>query len=244
MDEPIPDQPLLWSEENSRQFTDYADYFVPERQAQFEIIAQLLPQSSLPIHVLELCCGDGSLAQTILKKYPNATLTGLDGSNAMLWKARQRLAPFGSRFNGSLFKLVNPDWRGEQGAYQAIVSSLAIHHLNGEEKSFLYRDCYKMLSQAGTLIIADLIEPASDSGRQLAAKLWDQSVMEQSLKKLGDISAFRTFQETHWNTHIYPDAMDMPSTLLEHFTWLKQAGFRQVDLYWMKAGHAIYGGVK
>jgi tRNA (cmo5U34)-methyltransferase len=38
--------------------------------------------------------------------------------------------------------------------------------------------------------------------------------------------------------------MDQPSGLYEQLRWLEDAGFSAVDVYWLKAGHAIYGGRK
>ena len=40
------------------------------------------------------------------------------------------------------------------------------------------------------------------------------------------------------------DPIDKPSTLLEQLRWLEAAGFAAVDVFWMEAGHAIFGGVK
>jgi tRNA (cmo5U34)-methyltransferase len=36
--------------------------------------------------------------------------------------------------------------------------------------------------------------------------------------------------------------MDQPSGLYEQLCWLEEAGFSAVDVVWLKAGHAIYGG--
>jgi hypothetical protein len=41
-----------------------------------------------------------------------------------------------------------------------------------------------------------------------------------------------------------PDDIDKPSRLLDQLKWLEQAGFADVDVYWMLAGHAIFGGRK
>jgi tRNA (cmo5U34)-methyltransferase len=38
--------------------------------------------------------------------------------------------------------------------------------------------------------------------------------------------------------------MDMPSTVSEHIEWLTEAGFAGVDVFWLRAGHAVYGGYK
>ena len=52
-------------------------------------------------------------------------------------------------------------------------------------------------------------------------------------------------QELRWNLYRYPDPdFDMPSTVPEHLAWLEEAGFERADLFWLKAGHAVYGGYK
>lgn len=40
----------------------------------------------------------------------------------------------------------------------------------------------------------------------------------------------------------YP--MDKPSPLFDQLQWLAAAGFQQVDTYWSKADHALFGGIK
>jgi tRNA (cmo5U34)-methyltransferase len=44
----------------------------------------------------------------------------------------------------------------------------------------------------------------------------------------------------------YPDVdgIDKPSHLLDQLKWLEQAGFAEVDVFWMQAGHALFGGRK
>ena len=51
-----------WSEDSSQYFIDYAAYCVPDRAAQLETICQLIPAQPVPLHVVELCCGEGLLA--------------------------------------------------------------------------------------------------------------------------------------------------------------------------------------
>jgi tRNA (cmo5U34)-methyltransferase len=47
-----------------------------------------------------------------------------------------------------------------------------------------------------------------------------------------------------WNlfTDPEPDPYDKPSPLLKQTQWLEKAGFVDVDVFWMLAGHAIFGG--
>lgn len=234
-----------WTEENSRFFIDYARYFVPDRESQIRTLCSLIPDPGQPFLVLELACGAGLLAGAILERYPNATLRGMDGSHGMLLTARQHLAPFGDRFLPGKFDLAAKDWRDPTPTYQAIISSLAIHHLDDAEKAELFRDLYAMLQPGGALLIADIIRPAGQKGMAYAAKAYDDTVRRQSLEIDGHPQAFERFERERWNIFRYPDdPIDKPSTLYNQLKWLEQAGFQQVDVFWMRAGHAIFGGVK
>jgi tRNA (cmo5U34)-methyltransferase len=233
-----------WSEENSQYFIDYAAYFVPDRAAQLDTIGQLIPAQPEPFHVVELCCGEGLLARAILERFPAAYLHGYDGSRTMLEKARTALQSCGERFTLHTFDLVATAWRSFPWPVQAVVSSLAIHHLDGDQKRALYRDLYRALGPGGALIIADLIQPAHPAGVQVAAWAWDEAVRQTALARAGSLAVFDVFQRDHWNIYQYPDPVDKPSGLYEQLRWLEEAGFSAVDVYWLKAGHAIYGGWK
>lgn len=192
--EPTPS----WSEENSQTFLDYGRYFVPEREHQLAIIATLIPPRDEPFTVVELCCGEGLLAETILKQRPTSTILGYDGSPAMLEKARQRLAAFGERFQTRHFDLTAPTWRQFEQPVHAVVSSLAIHHLDGAEKQALFVDIYNLLAPGGVFVIADVILPTHKQGWQVAAAAWDRAVMARAQALDGHLAAFEAFRDTEW----------------------------------------------
>jgi tRNA (cmo5U34)-methyltransferase len=233
-----------WDEQSSKLFMDFGRYFVPEREQQIRIICDLIPPLDEPFHILELCSGEGLLAGALLERFPQAMVHALDGSTGMLQASERRLAQYGERFAPARFDLHAREWREPSWPLHAVVSSLAIHHLDGEEKRQLYADVYRMLSKGGVLLIADLILPAGRAGARVAARLWDEAVRERALELDGDSAAFDYFQREKWNYYEFPDSFDKPSSLFEHFKWLEQAGFTEVDAYWLKAGHAIYGGRK
>lgn len=166
-----------WSEETSRLFIDYGRYFVPERDQQMQMIAALLSYLEGPGLVLELCCGEGLLAEVLLDRFPSVTVQGLDGSSEMLGRARQRLARFGNRFRCRTFDLASDAWRAPGFAVEAVVSSMAIHHLTGPQKQELF-------------------------------------------------------------------SIDKPSPLFDQLRWLENAGFVDVDVHWMLAGHALFSARK
>jgi tRNA (cmo5U34)-methyltransferase len=235
-----------WSEQTSQTFIDFGRYFVPERELQIEAFCALIPAPDQPFNILELCCGEGLLAGALLERFPTCTVHGFDGSPAMLERARQNLARYEQRFQTQLFDLADRSWRTLDWPAQAVVSSLAIHHLDGPQKQELFRDLYGLLAPGGVLAIADVTEPASQAGAELAAKMWDEAVRQRALELDGNTDAFAYFERERWNMYRYvePDDIDKPSRLLDQLKWLEQAGFANVDVYWMRAGHALFGGQK
>ncbi|NJD59308.1 MAG: hypothetical protein C3F13_04125 [Anaerolineales bacterium] len=71
-----------WDEGTSQKFLDYGRYFVPKREAQVRILVALLKDLPKPKRILELCCGEGLLAEQILDKLPGASYWSLDGNMA------------------------------------------------------------------------------------------------------------------------------------------------------------------
>lgn len=142
--------------------------------------------------------------------------------------------------------MVASDWREFPFPVYAVVSSLAIHHLDGTEKQALFKDMASILVPGGSFIIADLTEPMDRFGQKLAADTWDEIVRQRSLDLDGDLRGYDYFCELGWNHYAQsepdPDSIDKPSSLFDQLKWLEQAGFTDVDVFWMKAGHAIFGG--
>jgi tRNA (cmo5U34)-methyltransferase len=235
-----------WGANASQTFIDYGRYFVPEREQQIETICDVVPPREGAFNILELCCGAGLLAGALLERFPSCTVYGYDGSPQMLDTARANLARYGERFQTLRFDLSDGAWRKPTFPVHAVVSSLAIHHLDGEGKLQLFRDVYALLEGGGALVIADVIAPAHPLGATAAAKAWDAAVRKRSLEFDGNLAAFEAFEREKWNMYRYfdPDDIDKPSLLLDQLKWLEQAGFSDVDVYWMLAGHAIFGGRK
>lgn len=235
-----------WGEQDSQRFIDYGRYFIPERERQIEIICDLIPALADEQHVIDLGCGEGILCRAILDHFPTYHVHGLDGSSTMLASAAQSLRGYGDRFDTLMFDLADTGWRAFPWPLRAVVSSLALHHLDDAQKQQLYRDVYRMLAPGGVFVIADLIQPVTQAGIDLAGRQWDEAVRQRALQLDGNLSAYQQFSALDWNsfTLAEPDPVDKMSPLYSHFTWLDQAGFAGVDAYWMLAGHAIFSGVK
>jgi len=237
-----------WDETDSRGFLDLGRYFVPEREEQIAAVGSLVPDPGAGL-LLDLCCGEGLLTRALLERFPRATVHAYDGSEAMLGHVRQSLGAFGSRLGTRAFDLADRGWRAPSalgGPVHGFVSSLAIHHLDGPGKRLLYSDLHAALAPGGALVIADLVQPKSPAAHRLAAEAWDEAVRRRSLELAGDLRPLEVFRADRWNYYAdpEPDPMDQPSPLADQLRWLEEAGFLAVDVVWMKAGHAVFGGVK
>jgi tRNA (cmo5U34)-methyltransferase len=240
-----PSRDKGWREDDSTLFIDYGRAFTPARERQQAIIAELVA-SVAPGRVVELCCGAGDLLRLLLERLPEARALALDGSPAMLAKTEETCAAHSARLDLQAFDLAARDWRKLQPAPDAICSSLAFHHLDGEGKQQLFTDLHAALRSGGIFVLADLIRPGGDAGWRIAAEDWDRAVAERSAQIYGDDRAERKFAELRWNYFWWPDdnTIDHPSSVAEHVAWLAGAGFEAIELHLLLAGHAIFSARK
>jgi len=233
-----------WDDEDTKVFIEHGSSFVPERERQIERICRLVPEIEGEFHILDLGCGEGLLAEALLDHFPDAIVHGLDGSEAMIRRARRRLSDYEDRFETEPFELSSDAWRSRGEPVHLVVSSLAVHHLDGDRKRTLFRDVHDLLEPGGAFFLADLIEPASSEARAAAADAWDDAVHRRSIVLTGGKAAFDRFQETRWNHFRHPDPRDTPSAIFDQLVWLAEAGFSKPDVFWMDAGHALFGAFK
>jgi tRNA (cmo5U34)-methyltransferase len=99
--------------------------------------------------VLELGTGTGETALRVLAGHPEAHWTGIDSSEAMLARARERLPSADLR----LSRLEDPL---PDGPFDLTVSVLAVHHLDGPAK----RDLFARIAQVSdAFVLGDLVVP-------------------------------------------------------------------------------------
>lgn len=123
--------------------------------------------------VLDLGCGRGAVLIAVAQRLDSGTVTGID-----LWRSRDQSGNDEQRTRtnavdagvddrvrldtGDLRDLPYPD-----GAFDVVVSSLAIHNISGDdERSRAIDEAYRVLRPGGKICIAD-IRSARDYGRRL-----------------------------------------------------------------------------
>jgi tRNA threonylcarbamoyl adenosine modification protein (Sua5/YciO/YrdC/YwlC family) len=112
--------------------------------------------------ILELGTGTGETARRLLDRHPEATLVGLDESEAMLSAARVRLPA--ERVSLRLGRLQDPLPEGE---CDLIVSALCVHHLDAGEKRGLFARVRERLTPGGRFVLADVVVPEDPADRTI-----------------------------------------------------------------------------
>ncbi len=121
-------------------------------------MAETIPfDKEAPIRILDLGAGYGALAQFLLRHFWNATAVCQDGSEEMAQLGHKRLADFEGRFSYCLCDFSQQGWsRALDGAFEAIVSSNAIHNVRSSATiRSIYREVFPLVKRDGCFLNFD-----------------------------------------------------------------------------------------
>ena len=125
--------------------------------------------------VLDLGTGTGETLRRVATRHPHARLVGVDESKDMLAAARS-IVPGADLRVGRLQDAL-PD-----EPFDLVVSALAVHHLDEDEKADLFRRVSQRLTRGGRFVLADVVipdDPADavtplDAGYDLPSRVTEQ----------------------------------------------------------------------
>ena len=177
--------------------------------------------------ILDLGAGTGLLAGMLLRRWPRARLVLVDLSPEMLAQARRRFV--GRRRQ---VEIRGADYLVDDlgGPYDAVVSALSIHHLAHGAKRALFRRAFAALRPGGWFVDADnVLAPtpalaASDRAR------WISRVRESGISGADLAAALRRTR------------LDVLAPLDAQLSWLRAAGFVDVDCRYKWLHFAVFGG--
>jgi SAM-dependent methyltransferase len=166
-----------------------------------------------PARVLDLGCGDGRLAALVLANRPDVeSVIAMDRSPAMLHHARQNFAG-DERVEVVVGDLEQP--LPVEGPFDVVVSGFAIHHLADERKQQLLTEVHDRLAPGG--VFANLEVVASATPERHA----------EFLLAIGRDA---------------DDPEDRLAPVEDQLTWMRAAGFTNVDCLWRWRGFALLVG--
>jgi SAM-dependent methyltransferase len=208
----MPAEEWITAEHVSR-YLDAAEGF-PHRAEGEGVLFEHVPTDAH--RILDLGTGDGRLLAHLREDRPGMLGVGVDFSEAMLERARERFA------GDERVELVRHDLEEPLpplGRFDVVVSSFAVHHLEHERKRSLYGEVFGLLEPDG--VFANFEHVASATPRLHAAFFAAIDVpIEDS------------------------DPSDRLLDVESQLRWLRELGFDDVDCYWKWLEMALLVGIK
>jgi tRNA (cmo5U34)-methyltransferase len=231
-------------QERAQKYEQRADLVLPKRQEMLSLIVQLIPFGrDEPLQVLDLGTGTGVPAQRVLQDFPKANIICVDKSSEMMEIGRAKLAEYGDRARFVQADLENPAWNdGLPDKFDAIVSALAFNLLTDGAKQRLFARCYEMLEPRGGLVFSDRLRAADETVDRFYLDQWMSFIVRQTKEVLDKEVTLETV--TARQRSLDEAAGVKSATLEDILTWLRQAGFAQVECYWKYFQWAVFGALK
>jgi tRNA (cmo5U34)-methyltransferase len=193
-------------------------------------VLELIPfDRQAPLQLLDLGAGTGLLSALVAEVYPQAEITLVDISEAMLNKARERFAAQKARFRFLALDLAQAALPGQ---YHGVMSALSIHHLPHEAKQALFREIYHKLLPGGIFINADQVLGPTPELEQAYKAAWRRQVRARGVSEATLAAALERMKE------------DQEAPLADQLAWLSEAGFQQAHCYYQHYFFAVYAGYK
>lgn len=192
---------------------------IPHRSEGEAVLLEHIPISAK--RILDLGTGNGRLLKIIKINRPHIEAVGVDASPIMLREARQSFIGDNSvrvldhDLNDSLLKC-------ELGTFDAVVTSLTLHHLTHKRKRSIYDEIFSLLNHRGIFCNLEHVDSPTPS------------LHRHCLDLLGERVANFARGE-------YSDKLLSTERQLR---WLREIGFVDVDCYWKWLELALLIGIK
>jgi tRNA (cmo5U34)-methyltransferase len=199
---------------------------VPCFDAFYGTAVEVLSLRGGPIgRVLDLGAGTGLMSEAVLAAHPEAEVVLLDGSGEMLSRAASRL-------RGRAVELVEQDMREElpEGPFDAVVSSLAIHHLEHDEQRLVYAAAAERLRPGGLFVNAEHVLERTPWLEQIGRARW----------RAAAAAAGATREELDSSDERM--GLNRCATTAQCLDWLEAAGLEDCDCFFAQFYFAVLAG--
>ncbi|MDR6549819.1 class I SAM-dependent methyltransferase [Paenibacillus qinlingensis] len=165
--------------------------------------------------ILDLGAGTGLFSSYMQRMYPQAKLTMIDLSTGMLDIAKERFA----EVEAAEFTYLVGDYSTFEDAepFDAIISSLSIHHLEDEAKQGLFSRIFQLLKPGGVFVNADQVLGQTSNLDRLYRSDWVAKIEATDLSQ-------EALQAAYERTKL-----DKMAPLDTQLGWLRDCGFEDVD---------------
>jgi SAM-dependent methyltransferase len=230
----------------------FQESYVPDREAQFGLMLDYVALwwRNGAVRALDLASGPGCVADRLLRRLPDAEVAAVDCDPWLLEMGRRALADAGR------VEWVDADLREEgwtrrlpHPAYEAVLTTTALHWLSGDEVKRTYRALAEVVVPDGLFLNADIMPTGSPTVGGLARSALERWRAQRAAGPDGE----------HWQTFWggagqVPEFRDLlaerarrlgprrplrPLSLEFHRDALLEAGFREVGEIWRRHETAI-----
>jgi tRNA (cmo5U34)-methyltransferase len=177
--------------------------------------------------VLDLGAGTGLLSAVIAAAFPSARIELLDASEPMLHEARGRLGDAVAAVYVQDMAMPLPD-----GPFDAIVSALAIHHLEHDDKRALMRRAHERLRSGGVFVNAEQVSGPTPELTAAYDERWARDCRALGATE-SELDAARERMRHDRCVDVEPQ-----------LSWLREAGFATADCVYKSWGFAVMAGFK
>lgn len=185
-------------------------------------------------NILDIGCSDGLMIEKLMSKFNgDGYYTGVDISEPMLKKAKYR---FLDDIISGKIKIENCDLRTDypRGIYDVVTSILSIQFTPIEYRQHIIQNIYNSLSNSnGCFIMVEKVLGNTDNINKLFVKNY------YDMKKQNGYT-----EEQIERKRLSLEGVLVPVTSDWNVDLLKQAGFRQVDVFWKWMNFVGYIAIK
>jgi len=184
----------------------------------YDVISTPISTTNEPISILDLGCGTGLEFEAVFARAPNALITGVDVSEEMLSRLREKYQARISQIrliHGSFEQVLS-----SKDEYDYVLSVMALHHLLSALKGKLYRKVRKSLRTGGKYVEGDYVVSKREERKFLSGYHKTTEEYQLSPNKVYHI--------------------DVPCSIKIQVELLSKAGFKKVRTIWKKKKAAIF----
>ncbi|MFY1680446.1 class I SAM-dependent methyltransferase [Micromonospora sp. WMMD730] len=177
--------------------------------------------------VLDLGAGTGLLSLLLTAALPGVRVTLVDGAARMLAVAADGLTARGVVHRTVVADLADPL---PVGRYDAVVSALAVHHLDDDGKRALYRRAAGALVPGGVFVNAEQVAGPTPTLDRRYDDVW----LAQTAARGSDADEIAAARQRMRH--------DRPASVADQCRWLADAGLVDVDCFYKAWRFAVFGG--
>lgn len=255
-------------------FTDWAswqrswdrqqEWYMPDREERFRVMLDAVEAVAGPEPVvLDLACGTGTITDRLLRRFPEASGTGVDLDPALLTIAEGHFAG-DRRVRFVSADLTDPRWPDAlpHRSYDAVVTATALHWLESGQLRALYGQLPGLLREGGVFLNADHM--LDDTAPRLNAAMDALHRTRQEREKAEGVQDWEAWwgavadepalaEPARERFALFDDPRD-PSTRRkrgerfttthQHLDALRGAGFAEARQLWCSSGDALVAALR